>query len=67
MNTGEEPQKAGILPANADAFITACREDYALPITGLMCIPPAHEEAAFISPFFIALPSEMALQAYPWA
>ena len=46
VNTGEEPQKAGVLPADADAFITACRDDYGLPVTGLMCIPPAHEEAA---------------------
>ena len=46
VNTGEEPQKAGVLPADADAFITACRDDYGLPVKGLMCIPPAHEEAA---------------------
>ena len=46
VNTGEEPQKAGVLPADSDAFITACRDDYGLPITGLMCIPPAHEEPA---------------------
>ena len=39
VNTGEEPQKAGILPANADAFITACRA-MELPLVGLMCIPP---------------------------
>ncbi|MDG2032373.1 MAG: YggS family pyridoxal phosphate-dependent enzyme [Rhodospirillales bacterium] len=44
VNTGEEPQKAGVLPADADAFITACRDEYGLPVTGLMCIPPAHEE-----------------------
>ena len=44
VNTGEEPQKAGCLPADADAFIKACREDYGLPIAGLMCIPPADEE-----------------------
>ena len=44
VNTGEEPQKAGVLPADADAFITACRDDYGLPVTGLMCIPPVHEE-----------------------
>ena len=45
-NTGEELQKAGVLPAKADDFITACRDDYELPVTGLMCIPPAHEEPA---------------------
>lgn len=43
VNTGEEPQKAGIAPPAADAFITACCRDYGLPIQGLMCIPPAGE------------------------
>lgn len=45
VNTGEEPQKAGILPRDADAFIAECRA-LDLPITGLMCIPPAEEEPA---------------------
>ncbi len=44
VNTGEEPQKAGCLPADADTFIKACRDDYGLPVEGLMCIPPAEEE-----------------------
>lgn len=44
INTGEEPQKAGILPAEADAFIRTCLDDLALPVKGLMCIPPADEE-----------------------
>ncbi|TAL36387.1 MAG: YggS family pyridoxal phosphate-dependent enzyme [Phenylobacterium sp.] len=43
VNTGEEPQKAGILPMDADAFITAARATYGLTIEGLMCIPPADE------------------------
>ncbi len=43
VNTGEEPQKAGILPADTDAFITECRA-LGLQIEGLMCIPPADEE-----------------------
>jgi pyridoxal phosphate enzyme (YggS family) len=46
VNTGEEPQKAGILPAEADAFIRDCRERLGLPITGLMCIPPQDDEPA---------------------
>lgn len=46
VNTGEEEQKAGILPAEADAFISQCRDDLDLPIIGLMCIPPADEEPA---------------------
>ncbi|WP_299401020.1 YggS family pyridoxal phosphate-dependent enzyme [uncultured Roseobacter sp.] len=45
VNTGEEPQKAGILPADADAFIQDCIA-MDLPITGLMSIPPAEEEAS---------------------
>lgn len=43
VNTGEEPQKAGVLPAEADAFIAQCRDTYGLEIEGLMCIPPADE------------------------
>ncbi len=46
VNTGEEPQKAGILPADADGFIAACRDEFALPVIGLMCIPPMGEEPA---------------------
>jgi PLP dependent protein len=46
INTGEEPQKAGIAPGEADAFIASCRERYGLAITGLMCIPPANEAPA---------------------
>jgi pyridoxal phosphate enzyme (YggS family) len=45
VNTGEEPQKAGVLPAQADAFIAAARDAYGLPIDGLMCIPPVGEPA----------------------
>ncbi|HET6971514.1 MAG TPA: YggS family pyridoxal phosphate-dependent enzyme [Phenylobacterium sp.] len=43
VNTGEEPQKAGVAPGEADAFIAACRGTYGLPVEGLMCIPPAEE------------------------
>jgi pyridoxal phosphate enzyme (YggS family) len=46
INTGEEPQKAGVLPQDADNFIKACREDYGLTVTGLMCIPPFEEAPA---------------------
>ncbi len=46
VNTGEEEQKAGILPRDADAFIRQCRDDIGLSLEGLMCIPPAHEEPA---------------------
>ena len=46
LNTGEEPQKAGIAPAEADSFIESCREKYGLTISGLMCIPPVEEAPA---------------------
>ncbi|MDE9450256.1 YggS family pyridoxal phosphate-dependent enzyme [Aliiroseovarius sp. Z3] len=43
VNTGEEPQKAGILPRDLDGFVSECR-DLGLPVIGLMCIPPVEEE-----------------------
>lgn len=52
VNTGEEPQKAGIAPVEADAFIRLCRDDLQLPIEGLMCIPPVDEPP---SPHFALL------------
>lgn len=44
VNTGEEPQKAGIVSADLDDFVARMRRDYQLPVQGLMCIPPAQEE-----------------------
>ena len=52
VNTGGEPQKAGVTPEGADAFIALCREKYRLSIEGLMCVPPLHEQA---SPHFALL------------
>ncbi|MFB9266124.1 YggS family pyridoxal phosphate-dependent enzyme [Bradyrhizobium erythrophlei] len=46
INTGEEPQKAGVAPQDADAFIARCREHYGLAISGLMCIPPVDDAPA---------------------
>ncbi|MET0720963.1 MAG: YggS family pyridoxal phosphate-dependent enzyme [Tardiphaga sp.] len=46
LNTGEEPQKAGIAPSDADAFIARCRDGYGLNIAGLMCIPPVDDAPA---------------------
>jgi hypothetical protein len=43
INTGEEPQKAGVAPGEADAFIARCRTEFGLALEGLMCIPPADE------------------------
>ena len=48
VNTGEEPQKAGVLPAETDAFVARCREEHGLEIEGLMCIPPLDEEPALL-------------------
>src|SRR5271166_4160016 len=52
VNTGGEPQKAGVLPEDADAFLALCRETYGLVIEGLMAIPPVGEQA---SPHFALL------------
>jgi PLP dependent protein len=52
VNTGDEPQKAGVTPRDADAFIRQCREEFGLNISGLMCVPPMGEQA---SPHFALL------------
>ncbi|SOD92027.1 YggS family pyridoxal phosphate-dependent enzyme [Caenispirillum bisanense] len=46
VNTGKEPQKAGIAPEEADAFIARCRDELKLEVRGVMCIPPVDEEPA---------------------
>jgi len=46
VNTGAEPQKAGVLPEETDAFLRSCRDTHGLEIAGLMCIPPLHEAPA---------------------
>ena len=61
VNTGAEPQKAGILPADADAFIAACRA-MDLPLAGLMCIPPEGENS---TPHFTLLAGMAARNALP--
>jgi len=58
VNTGAEPQKAGVLPDRADAFIAECRDRYDLPVDGLMCIPPVGEEPSL----HFALLREIALR-----
>jgi pyridoxal phosphate enzyme (YggS family) len=52
VNTGEEPQKGGVFPGDADAFLEACRTRYGLTVEGLMCIPPAEDPP---SPHFALL------------
>ena len=61
VNTGEEPQKAGIMPREAKAFVAHCREELKLPIIGLMCIPPVDEEPAVHFAFLAKLAGEMGL------
>ncbi|MCC6913219.1 MAG: YggS family pyridoxal phosphate-dependent enzyme [Rhodospirillaceae bacterium] len=46
VNTGREPQKAGIDPGEAESFVAACRDQWNLPVVGLMCIPPVEEQAS---------------------
>jgi pyridoxal phosphate enzyme (YggS family) len=52
VNTGEEPQKGGVIPAEVDAFLEACRTKYGLTVEGLMCIPPSEDPP---SPHFALL------------
>lgn len=61
VNTGEEPQKAGIAPADAAEFVRLCREDLKLDIAGLMCIPPVDEESAVHFAFLAKLARELGL------
>ena len=58
VNTGEEPQKAGVMPADAVAFVMMCREELGLDIAGLMCIPPVDEEPAVHFAFLAKLAEE---------
>ncbi|MEZ5852171.1 MAG: YggS family pyridoxal phosphate-dependent enzyme [Hyphomicrobiaceae bacterium] len=59
VNTGEEPQKAGIAPRDLPAFMTLCRDELHLPIAGLMCIPPHDEEPAVHFAFLAKLAKEV--------
>ncbi|WP_072395962.1 YggS family pyridoxal phosphate-dependent enzyme [Hyphomicrobium sp. CS1GBMeth3] len=61
VNTGEEPQKAGIAPQEAASFLAHCRDDLSLEIAGLMCIPPQDEEPAVHFAFLAKLADELKL------
>jgi pyridoxal phosphate enzyme (YggS family) len=61
VNTGEEPQKAGVLPKDAAGLLRLCREELRLDIAGLMCIPPQDEEAAVHFAFLAKLGRELGL------
>jgi PLP dependent protein len=61
VNTGEEPQKAGIIPSETMAFVVMCRDQLKLEIAGLMCIPPVDEEPAVHFAFLAKLAREAGL------
>ena len=63
VNTGEEPQKAGVFPAELPALVRLCRDELRLEIAGLMCIPPVDEEAAIHFAFLAKLAAENGLAA----
>lgn len=62
VNTGEEPQKGGIAPKEAVAFVRHCRDELLLPVIGLMCIPPAEEEPALHFALLRKLAAECGLE-----
>lgn len=62
VNTGEEPQKAGIVPDDAPEFVALCRETFDLPVVGLMCIPPHDEEPAMHFALLAKLAGELGLK-----
>jgi PLP dependent protein len=61
VNTGEEPQKAGIIPRETTAFVTMCRDHLNITLAGLMCIPPVDEEPAVHFAFLAKLAREAQL------
>ncbi len=55
VNTGEEPQKAGVAPTELESFLRSCRDELGLPVTGLMAIPPAEEDVALHAALLVGL------------
>lgn len=62
VNTGEEPQKAGVMPRDAKAFVAMCRDELGLSLAGLMCIPPVDDEPAVHFAFLDKLATECGLK-----
>ena len=62
VNTGEEPQKAGVIPTETAAFVEECRSTDGLPIEGLMCIPPFDEEPSMHFALLAKLAAELGLE-----
>lgn len=63
VNTGEEPQKAGVIPRELPALLALCRDELELEISGLMCIPPLEEEPALHFAFLAKLAAENGVPA----
>jgi hypothetical protein len=63
VNSGEEPQKAGVLPDDADAFIDTCRTTHGLEVKGLMAIPPADEDIALHTALLAKIAARHGLEA----
>jgi pyridoxal phosphate enzyme (YggS family) len=63
VNTGEEPQKAGVAPDAADAFIRHCRDELGLPVEGVMAIPPEAEDVAFHTALLVKIARRNGLHA----
>ncbi|MFZ1413735.1 MAG: YggS family pyridoxal phosphate-dependent enzyme [Defluviicoccus sp.] len=61
VNTGEEAQKSGVTPAEADALIARCRDEYRLPLKGLMCVPPVDDEPSLHFALLAAIASRNGL------
>ena len=61
VNTGEEPQKAGVLPSKTGELLALCRDEFKLDIAGLMCIPPVEEAAGIHFAFLAKLAGELGL------
>jgi pyridoxal phosphate enzyme (YggS family) len=62
VNTGEEPQKSGIAPAETESFVALCRDTFGLAIDGLMCIPPVDEEPAMHFALLAKLADELGIK-----
>jgi PLP dependent protein len=62
VNTGEEPQKAGVVPGETEAFVALCRDTFGLAIDGLMCIPPFDEEPAMHFALLAKLAEKLAVK-----
>ncbi|MEM7172918.1 MAG: YggS family pyridoxal phosphate-dependent enzyme [Pseudomonadota bacterium] len=63
VNTGEEPQKAGVVPADLPALLTLARQELSLPVVGLMCIPPQDEPPALHFALLVKLAKQHDLKA----